>query len=341
MPIDKLKLQQQLMEGAKEEDVKATIDASDAEDGVAGDADDVVEELEIIDYAGKSVPEMSESEKKAYAVSQGWRPKEEWKGDTSGWTDFDEFAEKKQNVHIRLEKAEKANEETLKVLSRQEELHKKTLERQEARYKKELETKDKELEAAKKAAKEDLDFDKYEEINKEQAEVKQEIKEIDDGKKESIETTPRIPEADMNILKDWKSRNDWYDNDIMLTAEADKLIPYIYARHKDKPLTERLRILQNEIRRKFPDEFRNKNQDRQSVDAGGERNNGAPRSQAKKFGYNDLDATDKMLYDRYKKSNWGLRGKQITPERVKASEDDFFAEIKVEYDSEKTKRLQN
>jgi hypothetical protein len=288
-------------------------------------------------YAGKAIDQMSIDEKKAYAMEQGWKPKEEWKGDTSKWTDFDEFADRHSNIYVRLEKAEKVNEKTAEMLARQQELHQKQLERQEARYKKELADKLAELNAQKKEAKDDLDFDKYEKIDKEMQETQQELKEVEDAPKEDSRQMVQQTEA---ILNDWQSKNPWYGKNLTLTAEADRIAPYVGKMHADLTPQERLKMVEDEVRRRFPDEFSNKNQERQTVDYGGERNAAAPRQTYKKFSVNDLDPTDKMLFERYKKNSWGIPKKQQTTERLKESEERFFEEIKEIYDAER-KRNKN
>jgi hypothetical protein len=290
--------------------------------------------VEQTEYAGKDLTQMSIDEKKAYAIDQGWKPKDQWKGDTSKWTDFDEFADRHSNIYIRLEKAEKANEKTSEMLARQAELHKKTLERQEARYKKELADKLAELNAQKKQAKDDLDVDKVERLTEEVRQTEQEIKDIDTAPKED---TQRMIQETQRILNDWQLKNPWYGKDLTLTAEADRIAPYIGKMHPDLTPQERLKMVEDEVKRRYPDDFRNKNQDRQPVDYGGERNAAAPRQTYKKFGVNDLEPTDRMLFERYKKNSWGIPKKQQTPERLKESEDKFFEDLREIYEADKRK----
>lgn len=184
------------------------------------------------------------------ALSNGWKPKDQWEGDENLWVPAEEFnrrgelignliKEQKSNKKLKDELTELR--ESVKLLG---EHNKKVLEQAK---KEALE----ELKQLKKEALKDGDVDSVVEIDDK----------IDDIKSEKVETitTETTNQAPPEMV-DWLEKNQWYEDNTILKSAFDAIV--ISLVNEDPELVKApataLEEATKRIKEEFPEKFENK-----------------------------------------------------------------------------------
>lgn len=207
--------------------------------------------------SGTEIP----GEVEAKAREMGWRPKEEWEGDDSGWMEAPAFVERQEKLTDRADVAAQNEIKRLKgeltTLRSEQAETKQTIEdfkgwqtkAEERIYKKAL----KDLQAQQRAAVESGDTDAFDSASKEIGELVEETR-----KPAETRQPPENP-----AFKDWKRDNTWYEKNYELTAFAEQIGPIIARSERFNPedpaFYERIT---EEVRKKYPEAFENPNRKR-------------------------------------------------------------------------------
>lgn len=195
-------------------------------------------------------PDYSEIEEQA--ISQGWRPKDEYNGDPHKWVSADIFVARAPLFeHIEAQKKElKKLREGLTVMAS----HNAKVE--EAGYKRALA----ELRQQKKEALLENDADAVIDIDDRIDAVKaQQIHSVNSKVAEAIKEVDVVhPE-----FSSWVNRNNWYTNDIVMKAAADALGAKLASEGMTPSAV--LSEVEKTIKKRFPDSFENPNRSRASA----------------------------------------------------------------------------
>lgn len=250
-----------------------------------------------VDTGTETGAETPEAETKARDM--GWRPRDEWEGDDSGWMEADAFIERQDKRRAIVTEEVKAESEKLKselaALKAEHAETKQTIEDfkgfqtkiEEAAYKRAL----KDLQAQQKAAVESGDTEAFDSAAREIGEL------VDDARKPA-EQKPFNP-AEIPAFRDFRKVNKWYGNDYEMSAYANQIGPMIMRNENlsgdDAEYYDRIG---EEVRKKFPDAFENKNRKRaSSVEEPG----GSDGGKKKGNGVADLPAEAKATGERFVK----------------------------------------
>jgi hypothetical protein len=183
------------------------------------------------------------------AIDSGWVPKDQYNGEEHKWVDAAEFL-RRGELFKKIEDQSRQLKDVKRALVEFKKLHEGV---REVEYKRALET----LRAQKKAALEDGDADaviaadeRIDLVKEEQRRLQAESPDIDDAP--SGEAAPEFTE--------WKAKNSWYTNNAPMKAFADTLGTQL-ARSGLSPV-QVLKRVEDEVRKEFPNRFRNPNQDK-------------------------------------------------------------------------------
>lgn len=214
---------------------------------------------------GQEAQEVQETEVEVQAREFGWKPKEEFDAEEKNkgkkWRDAETFMELKplydkiDTSHQRVRTLERG----LKALAE----HNAKIEK--ASYEKAL----KELQAQKKAAVEENDVVRVEEL-------RDQIEEIRTAQQQ-VKAPEVVPPEPPQELVEWKGKNPWYQTDETMTLYADalgnRLASQGYAPNQV------LQEVQRKVREEFPQKFRNPNKDTAPEQVNGDsRGRGIPRA---------------------------------------------------------------
>lgn len=183
-------------------------------------------------------PELSEVEKQAMEL--GWKPKDQFDESTGKkWRSAEEFMDRQPLYETieSLKKQVKRQETAVENLVR----HNAQVEK--AAYERAV----RELKAARAAAIEDGDMKKAEALRDQ----------LEDTKAAAAQV--QVPTGPDPVFVEWKERNDWYQEDDVLTNYADGLGNKLAAKglHPHDIFKE----VERQVREKFPTKFRNPNKD--------------------------------------------------------------------------------
>lgn len=144
-----------------------------------------------IEAEQQAEPDPYEADARAY----GWKPKEEWTGPEGGWVDAEKFVQRTLPSYAKglEQKLSDANER----LQRMERVTNTALERQKALHQAEIER----LKTQERQARDELDFDAYDSIQKRRQELEQ-------------ASAPEPKQAQQpEELNAWVSANPWFNAD--------------------------------------------------------------------------------------------------------------------------------
>ena len=204
---------------------------------------------------GESAEQVEHSPTELKAIESGWVPKEEFQGDEHKWVEAGEFLRRGE----LFKKIEDQGKQLKDVRSALNEMKKLNSQIQEVEYKRALDT----LKAQKKAALEDGDAD---------AVIAAEDR-IDMVKEQQKEMQRQSPVAQSDEGSEhpefvaWTEQNNWYKSSTPMKAFADALGQEL-ARAGNSP-SEVLKKVAIEVRKEFPNKFRNPNQDKAGTVEGG------------------------------------------------------------------------
>lgn len=233
----------------------------------------------------------------ARARRMGWVPEEDWQGTPpqGGFRTAEEFIERGETeLPILRERLRKSDGQVVELTASVEEMsgvlkdfktHYDGVEKRA--YDKAL----KEIEEKQRQAVEDSDTAAFDAAEAER-------KKLDPPKTTSETKKPPGPDDDP-AFKAWATENQWYGEDVELTGYADMIAAPVGRKgYKGRALYDQIEA---EVRKKFPDSFKNpKRDDPPSVEGGGKP--AASGGGSKKHSYANLPAEEKAACDRFVKT---------------------------------------
>ncbi len=247
----------------------------------------------------------------AKAREQGWRPKEEFRGDPEKWRPADEFLRRGEEILPILRDQHKRTEEMLsrerqareddrrqlnemaQTLKEFREFSAKGEERAYERAKRELEQK---LETSVMHA----DVETFRQT-KEELDKLEKPKPVEARKPagEGTEVTGASPTLPAEVMT-WVNENPWFNKDFDMTETAKQQDAHLMKMHPHWTHAERLAEVLNRVKRVYPEKFQN---DRRSEPAPvGDGGGGTPPSKANgKKTFSDLPAQARAAYERFAK----------------------------------------
>ncbi len=208
----------------------------------------VVEELEEVEPVEN---EYSPAEEKA--MSSGWRPEEEWSGDSEDWIDartFNRNGEFMSRIQHQSKELTSLREESESLKAGMKELgeHNKKIAEQE--FKKAMAA----LKREKVLALEEDDHVSVVDIDDRIGDLKESKKYMDEA--EILEKPPENI-APNPVFVDWASINQWYSNDALLRGAADSVGMEYADKNPGAPIEDVLSFVTNRMKEEFPNKFGN------------------------------------------------------------------------------------
>jgi hypothetical protein len=185
------------------------------------------------------------------ALSQGWVPKEEFVGEEHKWVDAAEFL-RRGELFKKIDLQSRELKDLRRSLVEMKKLHSSV---QEVEYKRALDT----LRKEKKQALEDGDADAVISVDEQMTLIREQQK--------ALENEPEIQEESSGAQHPefvaWTNKNQWYVDNEPMRAWADALGKQLA--RSGVPPSEVLRKVEAEVKKEFPNKFRNPNQDRKAA----------------------------------------------------------------------------
>ena len=225
-------------------------------DDVVDSSVEGTESTEIVEST-QSTTQHSEIEQEA--ITQGWRPKEEWQGDPEKWRPAKEFVERGE-LFGKIDHMGKELKETRKALKMLQEHHTMV---KETEYNRALT----ELKALQKQHLEAGDSDKYLETTELLTDLKAEQK-----ARQVVQETAIQP-VDPRFTS-WTEQNKWYTKDEKMREYADMVGMDYAKKHPSLDPEDVLVYVTQEVKERFKDRFQNPNRNKQTAVEGG--TNAAP-----------------------------------------------------------------
>lgn len=248
----------------------------------------------------------------ALAKEMGWAPKDAWKGELEKHVDAPTFIKTGQAIlKTTLRKQDEAAAETNAKLTEMRESMDDFAKFNHGQEKRMYDKAMADIKAGQRQAVEDGDTDAYDAAEK-SIEDLEKNKPAEKPEKDAKGKAEAVGAAD---LKEFMDANPWYgaDGDVEASAYAESIGSVISAKYQDKAFYVKLT---EEVKKKFPDKFKNPNRGRKSnVEAGGE--------DARKSGdetYASLPAADKKQCDKFIKQGFyvGGDGKPLSQDKARA-----------------------
>ena len=198
------------------------------------------------------------------AREQGWKPKEEFEGDSSKWVSAETFVAKGELID-RIEQLGKKLKDSDKTIAMLKEHHTKV---KETEFKRAVEF----LKQQKKQAYESGDVDKILELDDKIAEVRETQKA--QKQQDQVDETPEAHPA----FQSWVSDNKWYESDSEMRADADAFGEAYARNNTDKTPQEVLEYVTKKIKKAYPEKFTNPNRNKPTgVESGSGNRQGSSR----------------------------------------------------------------
>ena len=231
----------------------------------------------------------------AEARRQGWRPKEEFKGDPATWVDPETFVERGKHFSATLQKKVSSLEQTLaeqrQTMMQFQTFHKEAMERKD----RELADTIRQLRRRKVEAtaegehQEVLDIeDRLETLNAERQELKKQ-------KEDPVKTPAADPDAENPVLQSWVSDgNEWFRDNPRMRAYAIAVGEELRASGNTKRDREFLEDVAAEMRKSFPQQFQSARSRPGAVESGAV-GSSTPQGKTER----DLPAEDQLLMRKF------------------------------------------
>lgn len=207
-----------------------------------------MDEIENQPAEGQEAPETSPVEQEALA--QGWVPKEQFNGEEHKWVDASEFL-RRGELFKKIELQNRELKDVKKALIEMKKLH---ADVREVEYKRALET----LRAEKKQALEEGDAEGVISADERINLVREQQRQLAQEPVEVVEQSGSEHPEFVN----WVNKNQWYTSSTPMKAFADALGREL-AQQGLAP-TEVLKRVEAEVKKEFPQRFKNPNQSRAS-----------------------------------------------------------------------------
>lgn len=205
-----------------------------------------IEEEVVVDEVEVGEVEYSDVEREA--MEQGWTPEGvEGKRNLTA----EEFLDRKP-LYDKMHKLEKRLKEQDKKFEAMQQHEKMVRERMHEEHLKDLK-------AAKRAAMEEMDYEKADEIDDEIYKAKSEY-----DKAEANVPQQQSTEQIQEILEDWVAENKWYENDATLKRAAEREGKLYRFENPDAPFEDVLGHISQAVKQEFPEKFRNMKREKPS-----------------------------------------------------------------------------
>jgi len=206
----------------------------------------MTDEVIIPEGVEDAKPEHSQAE--VQAMESGWVPKDEYKGEEHKWVDAGEFL-RRGELFKKIEDQSKQLKDVRVALNEMKKLHGQV---REVEYKRALDA----LREQKKTALQEGDADGVLAAEERIDLVKEQVKQLQNE-------APAVQEQDGALHPEfiqWTDRNNWYKTSAPMKAFADAVGQQL--KYAGNSPSEVLRKVELEVRKEFPNKFRNPNQDR-------------------------------------------------------------------------------
>lgn len=205
------------------------------------------------------VSSQSYSEEEVQAMERGWKPKEDFAGDSKKWVSAEEFL-RRGELFDKIDVMGRDLRDTKKALKMLQTHHEQL---RELDFKKAMQS----LKDEKKQAYEEGNHDKLVEIDEQLLSLREEAKaEKQANQQQAAQPDPRFIQ--------WVNQNPWYAQDQELRTFGDE-VGVSYARtYPDKSPDEVLKYVESRVRKAFPEKFVNPNRSRPSAVSAGSTPNG-------------------------------------------------------------------
>lgn len=188
-------------------------------------------------------PQSREEVMEQKARQQGWKPFEEWDGDPEEWVNPETFLVRGE-LYDKIKKQNKTINELNTVVDELKRHHQKVSEEE---YKKAYE----QLKDQKKKAMEREDFDQVLEIDEKLAETRAQEKAEPSESNQAQSSNPEFEE--------WRQKpeNQWYDNNPVMRAAADRLAEeYVQRQNPNANFQELADYVTEQLKQEFPEKFK-------------------------------------------------------------------------------------
>lgn len=229
----------------------------------------------------------------AKAREMGWKPKDEWEGDDSNWMDADKFVERNERIKERADGIAKA--EISRLQREVKELSDTIVEFRDYYSKVEQKAQERALAELKRKQREAVETGDTAAFDAVDREIEGMAKDVASPEKKAPDSPDDAP-----AFREFVSRNDWYNDDIRMTAAANRYGPELVRTKgygpNDPALYEEVERL---VREEFPDKFGNPARKRAAAVESG--NTGPGNKRGGKKGYADLPPEAKASCDKFVK----------------------------------------
>lgn len=226
-----------------------------------------------------------ERDYEAEAREHGWVPKDKWRGDPNEWTDAETFVKLGERAPAELRR-------DVRVLTNQIDELKRTVQEfdgwrtkaEERAYKRALDDVRREMREAASEA----DMERFQAAERRFEQLQDEAP----AKQPSKAAQPSDPAFDT-----WHEKNQWYGDDLGATAFADQV--GAVAAQRGLRGMDLYRAVEKEVRRTYPDLFKNPRRDQPAAVEGG---NGMAKPGRSRRSYENLPPDAKQACDRFVKA---------------------------------------
>lgn len=192
------------------------------------------------------------------ALEQGWVPKEDFKGDEHKWVDAGEFL-RRGELFSKIDSQNREIKETKKTLAALEQHYLKV---KETEYKRALA----DLKKQKKEALIENDVEAVLDVDEKIEELREE--QIAEARQAAVQHQQQQASQPHPEFVAWTAKNGWYQTNRTMRVFADA--HGVELREQGVSPSEVLRLVTEEVKKKFPDKFYNpKREEASSVEGGG------------------------------------------------------------------------
>ena len=243
---------------AEEETNEDAVDASAQDEPQDGPDDGEEQEEYEHDFSAEDDGDDVDSDgltAEELAYAQGWRPKEEYRGNPNNWTDAEEFLKTAENNLPVMRKQLRERSEDVVVLKRHvKELTEanKALAGKVGNIEQQANTKEmSEIEKELNEAVLDGDTTKALELTKKYAEAGKKVQEpkVEQPTQEQQTNTPQEVPQEVNA---WIEKNGWFNKDQTLNSVAQAIHMDLQRTNPELSIADNLEAVSREIKKRFP-----------------------------------------------------------------------------------------
>lgn len=229
--------------------------------------------------------EPSYSDVELKAMSMGWRPQDQWEGDSADWIDAKEFVGRKP-LFDKIESTSRKMKDLEKTLHAFKQHYDRV---EQTSYERAI----RDLKQQKRAALQEEDATKALQIEDQIEALEENFTEYQQTRAQNL----NVPQGPSEVFVRWVQQNDWYAKDVELNKVADALGVAYVQRNPGYTEQEVFDYVTKEVKRRYPDKFQNPARNRASaVDAGTARSGSGPKANSLE---SQLSQEDKDIMNRF------------------------------------------